>query len=183
MTSSGAQRDPSGWSERLGAALRHRLPEQHTGYPRHRLEAGGGRRGRRCARCLLRRGNDGAVRLATRHMFCHRGAPTALLHGCLIDGSFVAAGTMSPAAHPGGRPRAGVEHRRRRLRCGWQLVERAVRTVRLTVSGIDGLDGDDPGRILAFGRQLDARTVRTGRRTDDPDRASPRGRWPPSFAK
>ena len=29
---------------------------------------------------------------------------------------------------------------------------------------------NDPVRILAFGRQLDARTVRTGRRTDDPDR-------------
>ncbi len=28
----------------------------------------------------------------------------------------------------------------------------------------------DPARVLAFGRQLDARPVRTGRRTDDPDR-------------
>ena len=29
----------------------------------------------------------------------------------------------------------------------------------------------DPARVLAFGRQLDARPVRTSRRTDDPDRA------------
>jgi hypothetical protein len=39
--------------------------------------------------------------------------------------------------------------------------------VRLTNPGVDA---DDPPRVLAFGRQLDARPVRTGRRTDDPDR-------------
>ena len=33
-----------------------------------------------------------------------------------------------------------------------------------------GVDVDDPARVLAFGRQLDARPVRTSRRTDDPDR-------------
>ena len=52
-----------------------------------------------------------------------------------------------------------------------RLVEQAVRTVRLTVPGVEGPAGDDPARVLAFGRQLDARPVRTGRRTDDPDRA------------
>jgi hypothetical protein len=35
---------------------------------------------------------------------------------------------------------------------------------------VNGPHGDDPARILVFGRQLDARPVRTGRRTDDPDR-------------
>ena len=48
------------------------------------------------------------------------------------------------------------------------LVERATRTVRLTVPGVDQ---HDPSRILAFGRQVDARPVRTSRRPDDPDRA------------
>jgi hypothetical protein len=48
-----------------------------------------------------------------------------------------------------------------------RLVEQAVRTVRLTVPGVDQ---GDPSRVLAFGRQLDARPVRTKRRTDDPDR-------------
>lgn len=48
------------------------------------------------------------------------------------------------------------------------LVERAARTVRLTVPGVDQ---HDPSRILAFGRQVDARPVRTSRRPDDPDRA------------
>ena len=38
--------------------------------------------------------------------------------------------------------------------------------MRLTAPGVDD---QDPGRVLAFGRQLDARPVRTGRRTDDPD--------------
>ena len=40
--------------------------------------------------------------------------------------------------------------------------------MRLTVPGVDA---DDPARVLAFGRQLDARPVRSSRRTDDPDRA------------
>jgi hypothetical protein len=47
------------------------------------------------------------------------------------------------------------------------LVRQAAAAVRLTVPGVDD---DDPARVLAFGRQLDARPVRTGRRTDDPDR-------------
>jgi hypothetical protein len=43
------------------------------------------------------------------------------------------------------------------------LVHQAVASVRLTVPGV----GDrDPTRVLAFGRQLDARPVKTGRRTD-----------------
>jgi hypothetical protein len=48
------------------------------------------------------------------------------------------------------------------------LVRQAATSVRLTVPGVDS---DDPGRTLAFGRQLDARPVRIGRRTDDLDRA------------
>ena len=52
-----------------------------------------------------------------------------------------------------------------------RLVEQAARTVRLTVPGVDGPAGDDPTRVLTFGRQLDARPVRTSRRTDHPDRA------------
>ena len=47
------------------------------------------------------------------------------------------------------------------------LVRQAVASVRLTVPGVDS---DDPARVLAFGRQLDVRPVRTSRRTDDPDR-------------
>jgi hypothetical protein len=47
------------------------------------------------------------------------------------------------------------------------LVHQAAASVRLTVPGVDG---QDPSRRLAFGRQLDARPVRTSRRTDDPDR-------------
>jgi hypothetical protein len=47
------------------------------------------------------------------------------------------------------------------------LVRQAVASVRLTVPSVDE---DDPPRVLVFGRQLDARPVRTGRRTDDPDR-------------
>jgi hypothetical protein len=47
------------------------------------------------------------------------------------------------------------------------LVRQAATSVRLTVPGVDD---DDPARVLAFGQQLDARPVRTGRRTDDPDR-------------
>jgi len=35
---------------------------------------------------------------------------------------------------------------------------------------VPGVDADDPTRVLAFGRQLDARQVRTTRRDDDPDR-------------
>ena len=45
------------------------------------------------------------------------------------------------------------------------LVRQAVTSVRLTVPGVDD---HDPARILAFGGQLDARPVKTGRRTDDP---------------
>ncbi len=52
-----------------------------------------------------------------------------------------------------------------------RLVEHAARSVQLTVPGADGSAGDDPARVLAFGRQLDARPVCTGRRTDDPYRA------------
>ena len=48
------------------------------------------------------------------------------------------------------------------------LVRAAAASVRLTVPGVDA---DDPARLLAFGRQLDARPVRSQRRTDDPDRA------------
>jgi hypothetical protein len=48
------------------------------------------------------------------------------------------------------------------------LVRQAVTGVRLTVPGVDAAD---PARVLAFGRQLDARPVRTGRRPDDPDEA------------
>ena len=47
------------------------------------------------------------------------------------------------------------------------LVRQAVASVRLTVTGVDD---HDPARVLTFGRQLDARPVKTGRRTDDPDR-------------
>ena len=49
-----------------------------------------------------------------------------------------------------------------------RLVRDAVASVRLTVPGVDA---EDPSRVLAFGRQLDARAVRTNRRTDTPDRA------------
>lgn len=48
------------------------------------------------------------------------------------------------------------------------LVRAAATSVRLRVPGVDA---GDPSRILAFGRQLDARPVRRNRRTDDPDRA------------
>ncbi len=48
-----------------------------------------------------------------------------------------------------------------------QLIRTAAASVRLTVPGVDA---DDPARMLAFGRQLDARAVRSSRRTDDPDR-------------
>ena len=47
------------------------------------------------------------------------------------------------------------------------LVRQAAASVWLTVPGVDD---HDPTRVLAFGRQLDARPVRTSRRTDDPDR-------------
>ena len=47
------------------------------------------------------------------------------------------------------------------------LVRKAAASARLSVPGVDP---EDPDRVLAFGRQLDARPVRTGRRTDDPDR-------------
>ena len=47
------------------------------------------------------------------------------------------------------------------------LVRQAAASVRLTVPGVDVTD---PSRILAFGQQLDARSVRASRRTDDPDR-------------
>jgi replication initiator protein RepSA len=48
------------------------------------------------------------------------------------------------------------------------LVRAAAASVRLNVPGVDA---SDPARLLAFGRQLDARPVRSNRRTDDPDRA------------
>lgn len=48
-----------------------------------------------------------------------------------------------------------------------QLVEEAARSVRLPVPGVDP---DDPNRVLVFGRQLDARPVRTSRGDDDADR-------------
>jgi hypothetical protein len=48
------------------------------------------------------------------------------------------------------------------------LVKQAVRFVRLTVPGVDT---NDPDRVLAFGRQVDARPVKPTRRDDDPDRA------------
>jgi hypothetical protein len=48
------------------------------------------------------------------------------------------------------------------------LIRQAVTSVRLTVPGVDG---DDLARVLAFGRQADARSVRISRRTDNPDEA------------
>jgi hypothetical protein len=45
------------------------------------------------------------------------------------------------------------------------LVSRAAASVQVTVPGVDR---DDPARILVFGTQLDARPVRSQRRTDDP---------------
>ncbi|MGH3459583.1 replication initiator [Aeromicrobium sp.] len=47
------------------------------------------------------------------------------------------------------------------------LIQQAAASVQLTV---DGVDTDDLARVLAFGRQIDARVVRTSRRTDDPER-------------
>jgi len=47
------------------------------------------------------------------------------------------------------------------------LVRAAAATVRLAVPGVDA---NDSSRVMAFGRQLDARPVRSNRRTDDPDR-------------
>ena len=58
---------------------------------------------------------------------------------------------------------AGVEARQLA-----DLIRRAAASVRLTVPGVDDAD---PSRVLCFGRQLDARPVRTGRRTDEPDGA------------
>ena len=49
-----------------------------------------------------------------------------------------------------------------------QLVQQAARTIHLQVPGVDD---DDPSRVLAFGRQLDVRPVRSSRRSDDPDQA------------
>ena len=48
-----------------------------------------------------------------------------------------------------------------------RLIAQAAASVRLAVHGVDA---DDPPRVLAFGAQLDARPVRSSRRTDDPDR-------------
>jgi hypothetical protein len=48
-----------------------------------------------------------------------------------------------------------------------ELVRRVAASVGLPVPGVDV---DDPTRVLAFGRQIDARPVRTSRRTDDHDR-------------
>ena len=47
-----------------------------------------------------------------------------------------------------------------------ELVHAAAGTVHLQVPGVDS---DDPSRLLVFGRQLDVRPVRPGRRTDDTD--------------
>jgi hypothetical protein len=47
------------------------------------------------------------------------------------------------------------------------LVREAALSVRLTVPGVVAAD---PPRVLAFGRQVDARPVETSRRTDDPVR-------------
>jgi hypothetical protein len=46
------------------------------------------------------------------------------------------------------------------------LIRQAVASVRLTVPGVDV---HDSARVLAFGRQVDTRVVRTSRRTDEPD--------------
>ena len=51
-----------------------------------------------------------------------------------------------------------------------QLVQDAARSVRLTVPGVSPDDPADPSRVLVFGRQFDARPVRTNSRDDDPDR-------------
>ena len=48
------------------------------------------------------------------------------------------------------------------------LIRQAAKSVRLTVPGVDI---DDPARVLAFGRQIDARAVRTSCRIDDPDQS------------
>jgi hypothetical protein len=48
------------------------------------------------------------------------------------------------------------------------LIHQAASSVRLTVPGIDT---DDSARVLAFGRQVNARPVQVSRRTDDPGRA------------
>jgi hypothetical protein len=45
-----------------------------------------------------------------------------------------------------------------------ELVRRAAALVRLSDPGVDA---DDPSRMLIFGRQIDARAVRTSRRPDD----------------
>ncbi len=58
------------------------------------------------------------------------------------------------------------------------LVRATTAVVRLRVPGVDD---HDPARVLAFGRQLDARPVRTARRTDDPDRALSRSRSPATW--
>ena len=47
------------------------------------------------------------------------------------------------------------------------IVAEAAAAVRFTAPPVD--DGDS-ARVLAFGAQVDARPVRTSRRTDDPDR-------------
>jgi len=49
--------------------------------------------------------------------------------------------TMGPAAHPGGDHAQGAEHHRRRCGAGAQLVEQAVRTVRLTAPAPTVLTG------------------------------------------
>lgn len=60
------------------------------------------------------------------------------------------------------------------------LVEQAVQTVRLTVSGVDE---HDPSRVLGFGQQVDARPVRASRRPDDPDRVLASGQVAGYLAK
>jgi hypothetical protein len=59
-----------------------------------------------------------------------------------------------------------------------RLVEQAVRTVRLTVPGVDQ---GDPSRVLAFGRQLDARPCAQIAAPTTPTLAWPPGRWPATW--
>jgi hypothetical protein len=49
-----------------------------------------------------------------------------------------------------------------------RLLEEAARTVDYTAPPVHG---DDPPRLLAWGQQLDIRTVRDGHRPDNPDQA------------
>jgi hypothetical protein len=60
------------------------------------------------------------------------------------------------------------------------LVAQAAASVRLTVPGVDQAD---PARTLARGTRLDARPVRTHRRTDDPDQTLTTGQVAGYLAK